>query len=95
MVQKANVRVRFDSVPEDSRCPKDVHCIAAGNARVRLEITVGSAAPSVVELNTTKEPREAQLEGFRIVLADLTPRPIASQRTPEKDFLVTLSVLRT
>ena len=42
VLQRENVRLRFDSVPEDSRCPKTVQCVWAGNARVRLEITVGT-----------------------------------------------------
>lgn len=95
VLQRENVRLRFDSVPEDSRCPKTVQCVWAGNARVRLEITVGSAAPIVVELNTARGPREAEIEGFRIVLEDLAPYPLTSQPIPAKEFLATLSVLRT
>jgi hypothetical protein len=92
--EKENVRLRFDSVPEDSRCPKKVQCVSAGNARIRLEITVGSATPSVVELNTARGPREAEIEGFRIVLEDLAPYPLTSQPIPAEEFLATLSVLR-
>jgi hypothetical protein len=95
VLRRENVRLRFDSVPEDSRCPKTVQCVTAGNARVRLEITVGSAAPSVVELNTARGPREAEIEGFRVVLGGLTPYPLATQPIPEKEFLATLLVLRT
>ena len=95
VVQQENLRLRFDSVPQDSRCPRDVQCVTAGNARVRLEVTVGSAPPSIVELNTAQEPREAQLEGLRVVLEDLTPYPSAAgRRTPAGEFRATLSVRR-
>ncbi len=95
ILRSENIRLRFDSVPEDSRCPKTLQCVSAGNARVRLEVTVGSAAPSVVELNTARGPREAEIEGFRLVLEDLAPYPRTSEPTPAEEFVATLSVLRT
>jgi hypothetical protein len=63
-----NLSVRFVSMLEDSRCPRDVQCIRAGNAGIRLEISRGSASPATVELATPEGPREAEVDGFRLAL---------------------------
>ena len=39
-VKAAEMQVRFVSVTEDSRCPRDVTCIWAGEVKVQIEIRV-------------------------------------------------------
>lgn len=70
--------IRFIAVPEDSRCPADVVCVWAGNARVSLRV-MRDRVDTTVELNTTVEPRAVLVSGLRIALEGLTPRPAADQ----------------
>ena len=44
------MKVRFVAVTEDSRCPRDVTCIWAGEVKVQLEIQESSKAASKVEI---------------------------------------------
>jgi hypothetical protein len=43
-----NLRIRFEGVIEDSRCPLDVTCVWEGRASVQLEITYDNNTHSVV-----------------------------------------------
>src|SRR5687768_10462952 len=44
--------IGFGRVLEDSRCPRDVQCVTAGNAVVGLILQERGEATRVVELNT-------------------------------------------
>jgi hypothetical protein len=78
----------FLSVPEDSRCPSGVQCIWAGNAQASLQLDT-----TQFSLNTTVEPREAVVAGFRFSLVQLTPRPEGSDTMPAR-YSATLKVTR-
>jgi len=82
--------VTFVSVPEDSRCPKDVQCIRAGTARVRLETVSGNAAPAPIELEV---PGDAVIGEWEIEVQRLDPYPISSQ-SKSKESLIILVVRR-
>lgn len=85
-VQDESVRARLDSVPEDSRCPQNVACIWAGNARVRITMTKSGGQKQQLELNTETEPKAASYLGYRVQLVQLTPLPIAGQATKPGDY---------
>ena len=69
-VQGTSLRIRFDGVSQDSRCPQGVQCVWAGNAVVNLRIT---SANTSLTLNTGLEPKTAGLNSFTLVLVDLKP----------------------
>lgn len=78
VVSSPDARIRFEAVAEDSRCPPDVVCVWAGNARVQLRVA-RSGVHTTVDLNTTVEPRSATVSGLHIALEELTPRPAADR----------------
>lgn len=92
-VKGAPVKVRFASVAEDSRCPRGVDCVWAGNARVSLVVEAAGRATSV-ELNTNVEPKAASAEGYELALVDLSPYPRADEKINPKDYAATLVVRR-
>ena len=63
--------LRFVAVPEDSRCPPEVQCIWAGNAQLSLVLDDTRFA-----INTTLEPQEVVVNGYRFQLVGLTQRPV-------------------
>lgn len=75
--------MRFVEVVEDSRCPRDVDCIWAGNAKVKLLVSKGKAAPKEIELNTGIEPRAVTIFGCELTLKGLTPYPDNSRPSRE------------
>lgn len=69
------LRVSFARVVEDSRCPVDVVCVWAGNARVELGIRMGMGPTIPLHVNTTLEPRFTDWNDIRVTLLELLPQP--------------------
>jgi hypothetical protein len=90
-ISGTRLRVRFEDVRDDSRCPTDVVCVWGGNARARLAIDVdGELEP--LELNTGLEPRSARVDGFTVVLEALQPEARTAVEISPEDYVVTLRV---
>lgn len=83
---KLGLFVRLDSVVQDSRCPKGVQCVWAGNAAAKLSVlAIGSlvvasvpdirdAPRTAVTLNTNVEPKSVELaSAYRLTLIDVKP----------------------
>jgi len=79
--------IQFLAVPEDSRCPSGVQCIWAGNARVSLKLDA-----TQFDLNTTVEPHEAVVQGYRFLLVQVSARPQGDTVTGK--YTATLKVIR-
>jgi hypothetical protein len=91
VVNPEGLTVRFDSVLEDSRCPKGVDCIWAGRARVGIMLKQGENASGPIELSTDNTRKPVFL-GYRITLIRLTPYPTADSPIDKRDYVVTLEV---
>ncbi len=77
-VKDANLKISFTSVEEDSRCPVDVDCVWAGNAKLNIEVKRSKKKFASVSINTTLNPRETVYKGYRVKLIKLNPQPKAS-----------------
>jgi hypothetical protein len=86
------LRVNFGDVLEDSRCPKDVTCVWAGNAKVLVGIAAGSGPTHALELNTTLEPHARDRLGVRVTLLSVTPEPLSGQSVPVDAYSVRLRI---
>jgi hypothetical protein len=86
-----NLRIRFNSVLGDSRCPTGVQCPWEGNAEILLELTGGS--PETVHLNTGGMfPRTETYNGYTITLQDLKPRPAQGVQIDESQYTAILFI---
>lgn len=90
---EAGLVLRFDRVPEDSRCPVDVDCVWEGNAIVLLNLRIGEAPAEPVELRTTLQPRGAVAGSFRIELVSLEPLPVSDRPVDPSSYRATLRVV--
>ena len=94
-VQDGALTVRFESVSNDSRCPRGVTCIWEGDAVVALSAHRGNAAPNRHELHTSGlYAREANEGPFRIELLKLDPLPAEGAPVDPKEYVATLKVVR-
>ncbi len=90
------LKIKFVSVPEDSRCPKGVNCIWAGNARIVLQVSQTGGKFVMLELNTN--PREASdaAEGafglYQLKLVEVAPYPVDGQTIAPRSYAATLVV---
>jgi hypothetical protein len=91
----ASLRIRFDRVSEDSRCPVGVTCIWEGDAVVRLTVTRDRASTAVELHANARFAREHAYDGYLVRLLDLQPLPTAGGPVSPPDYVATLVVERT
>jgi hypothetical protein len=82
-----STRVRFLSVTEDSRCPRDTTCIWAGEVTVSIEIREASKQPTRVQM---KEGGSAEAGQWRLTLVSVEPHPMTTVTIAAGQYRVTL-----
>lgn len=86
-----NIRIRFDGVNSDERCPIEYSCVVAGNAEVALTFWSGAKKESFV-LNTSNDPQAWTGMGYTVSLIGLAPAKSAYRPLPRRDYVVTVLV---
>jgi hypothetical protein len=86
------LRIKFVEVMEDSRCPADVKCVWAGNAAVRLDVSIRGRGSKSPTLNTTGNSPPFDYRGYKIRLVELSPYPRSDRKIAAGDYVVTLLV---
>lgn len=94
LLRSENLSITFKQVLEDSRCPENVQCIWAGNARIAIEVMRPGSGKETLILNSTLEPHEASYQGFRIRFEGLAPQSRTDQRSSSQPYLLSLSVTK-
>ncbi len=89
-VRESGLEITFDRVIDDSRCPKGVECVWAGNGKVELTIHFSGEDPRIQEINTNLDPKEIQAAEYRIQLIDLQPYPVKNQEILPEDYRIKL-----
>jgi len=91
-LKNEGLRIRFVSVVEDSRCPKNVNCVWAGNGKVLLNIADRRKKSRSVELNTNLEPRAVTSSGYEIKLLELDPYPVVNETIQPDKYVAILAI---
>jgi hypothetical protein len=86
------LRIAFERVAEDSRCPVGVVCVWKGNARALFSARTARGECVEFELNTGVEPFEYRLGDHTIRLAKLAPHPNVNRETKAGEYVATLAV---
>jgi len=84
-VESPDVTIGLQAVESDSRCPRDVTCVWAGDAVVVIEIVAGDQRETL-RLHTNLEPRKAVALGAELELADLSPYPVSTGKIEAADY---------
>lgn len=77
--------VEFVDVLEDSRCPRNVTCIWAGNGKVQLRFS-----QKMVRLNTYLDPKDSTVSEVNIQLLSLDPYPEYPDNIKKEDYRIHL-----
>jgi len=95
---RGDLKIKFVRVLEDSRCPRDVNCIWAGNAKVELKVTGPDGNTKTIVVNTmgnlTNGPSGGQFDTYAINLVGLTPQPVSGRKLSSRDYRLALEVRR-
>ena len=93
-IAEAGIRIEFQGVLGDSRCPADAFCIQGGDAIVRIDVLpFGGSASSAYDLHTG-DMAPARHGDLTIALESLSPYPFSSRTIPPQEYRATLHVTR-
>jgi hypothetical protein len=87
-----DIRIRFDTVRSDSRCPMDALCVRAGEAVIALTLSRDGEIPVGRELDTTPARSSTDFFNFRITLSQLQPYPRSDRQIQPGDYVGTFIV---
>jgi hypothetical protein len=91
--QLDTLRITFEGVEADSRCPMDVQCFWEGDAVVVVRASEPSRPAAALELHTSgRFPREGTYGRHRVQLVSLTPQPREGEAVPAGDYRASLLV---
>jgi hypothetical protein len=89
------LRIRFEGVSEDSRCPTGAQCVWAGDAVARFMLEKPPATAEHRTLHTNgRFDRQTDYDAFVVQLADLKPYPKDGATIAPADYRATLVVTR-
>ena len=87
-----NIWITLDSLVQDSRCPINVTCVWAGNAKMALSFGKDNNKSSF-ELNSNRQFRnDTTLYGYNIQLIDVKPYPHTDSTYVQKDYSTRLLI---
>jgi hypothetical protein len=88
------LRLSFEGVPSDSRCPLGVMCIWSGDGAVAITHGLGMGPSLPDTLHTNLDPQAVSVGWYRITLLELMPHPIWPDPIPADSYTVRLRVER-
>jgi hypothetical protein len=88
-----DLRISFDKVVEDSRCPADALCVRAGDALVALQAS-WKDGDAHFQLRTVAGSDVASAGAYRVRLVRVEPYPVSSHAIAPGDYRSVLAVTR-
>src|SRR5262245_36607773 len=86
------VRITFDGVTEDSRCPTGVQCVWAGDVAAAFELEKSPDAVRVTLHTSGRFQQQAEFDSLVVRLEDVKPYPKLGQTIARADYRATLLV---
>jgi len=94
-VEAEALKIAFEGVSTDSRCPKGEMCVWEGDAVAVIAIEATGRPPARIELHTSaKMPSAAGYEDWSIRLESLEPYPVTGHTTPPTASVATIAITR-
>ena len=85
-----SLRVRFIEVTDDSRCPRDVQCVWAGEVKLRVAVQAGAQKEEERDL---RESEETVVGGRTLTVVKVMPYPAnAGAKIEKKAYRATFKV---
>jgi len=90
---RSKLTIKFVAV-EDSRCPQDVNCVWAGNAKVTVKVTNRRGESKTFDLNTNLDAKSVKFDGYEIKLGNVTPYPRSNVRINPSGYTASFTVTK-
>ena len=87
-----DLRIKFDTVRSDSRCPMDALCVRAGEAVIAVTVARVGEVGVGRELDTTPARSSTTYLNFTITLSSLQPYPRSDRQIQPADYVATFVV---
>lgn len=99
-----DLRITFLAVTKESRCPMNAKCTSAGDAEILLRVKAGEGPAKNYRLHTHLKPRRQIIsvkypegmvgipKSYQLSIADLSPLPIAGEKTKQSDYRLKLAI---
>ena len=89
----SDYRITFNRVTDDSRCPVDVQCVWAGDARIELTVSRNTVPSDTRSVSLTSPNNEITVGDLRIRFVSLAPTPRQSEPPASRAYVARLLVL--
>jgi len=93
-VENAGIEIQFEQVVSDSRCPRDVTCIRAGEAVVRLSVEAGGTQEPLQLKVPPAGSGRARYRHLVITIEALDPQTESGKRIDPSAYEATVRVSR-
>lgn len=94
-IASEGLTLKFDQILGDSRCPEDVLCIWAGEAKIVVRAVRPPGAAANLELSSSgNAPNEATYSGYTVELVGISPQTNSTQPIDPADYCAFLHVER-
>ncbi len=80
--KNAGIKMLFEKIVSDSRCPIGAECLVAGYAQVSVRIAIGGVDYGSILLDTDMSKELRIIGGYRFSLIDLRPYPTLQSPMP-------------
>lgn len=87
IISDEGITVTFSKLLEDSRCPKGLQCVWAGNARVAIQL---GGKESI--LNSYLEPGKTNISEYEVKLISVSPYPKHKVSIDKKDYRINIVI---
>ena len=87
-----DLRIKFDTVRSDSRCPMDALCVRAGEAVIAITLSLAGEVAIGRELQTVPDKSQTTYSRFTITLSSLAPYPRSDRQIQPNDYIATFIV---
>lgn len=85
------LKIEFVDLVEDSRCPVDVQCVWAGNAKIKVRVTKGDKSETL-DLELVTKGMRPNFGDYRLTLTGLSPELRSNVRINKNAYVATIQV---
>jgi hypothetical protein len=85
------LKIAFIELVEDSRCPADVQCVWAGNAKIKVRVTKNGKS-QLLELEMVTKGMKPNFGNYRLTLKALSPELRSNVRINRNGYVATIEV---